>query len=328
MVPENLCDLHISAPDEKSFVNFHYRHLSILTGRVIDCLQSDKGPALSTVTSVDEQIDEITAQLPIGYVDLEQIKLCEHAKGKHARAFRLAHIHSLKAHLYMPLFLQGSHGDKQEYSRAACVRSARTLLEAYLLLYESDPATSRTDNSIKQSAPSALTAAVIVFLNLLGYGRNIAADAVQDRATDKIYAKELIERILVALESWSEDQPGSLSGQCHATLKDLVKSSRELHKGERREIAVPYFGRVTVDRREDASHPADSWLETSGRAASLLGSNVDSTATWPALYDDTFLSYSGPWIVQENDIEGLVDNIDGAAAFDWITEPDYGFCLY
>ena len=40
----------------------------------------------------------------------------------------------------MPLFLQGARGDKQEYSRMVCVRSARAFLEAYLLLHESNPA--------------------------------------------------------------------------------------------------------------------------------------------------------------------------------------------
>ncbi|GKZ73248.1 hypothetical protein AnigIFM50267_009928 [Aspergillus niger] len=67
----------------------------------------------------------------------------------------------------------------------------------------------------------------------------------------------LIKRIRIALDSWSENQPGSLSGQCHATLNELVESSPELHKGERRKIVVPYFGRVTGDRREGASQAAD-----------------------------------------------------------------------
>ncbi|OJZ89759.1 hypothetical protein ASPFODRAFT_30619 [Aspergillus luchuensis CBS 106.47] len=327
-VPENLCDLYIPPPEEESLVNFHYRHLSILTGRVIDCLQSDKSPTLSTVTGVDEKIDEITAHLPFGYLDLEQIRRCRDAKDRHTRAFRLAHVHSLKAQLYMPLFLQGAQGDKQEYSRMACVRSARTLLEAYLLLHESDPAAARTDNCIKQSAPSALTAAVIVFLNMLGYGRNDAAGAVQERAAEKVYDDGLIERTLIALNSWSEDQPGSLSGQCHATLKDLVKSSRGLHKGERREIVVPYFGRVTVDRKEGPSQAADPWLETSSGEGPLLESNADSIAAWPALYDDFYLTYSGPWTAQDDYVGGLVDNADAAAAFNWIAEPDHGFCQY
>lgn len=68
-VPENLCDLYIPHPDDDSFASFHYRHLSVLTGRVIDCLQSVRGPPLSTVGGVDEKIDEITAQLPAGYLD-------------------------------------------------------------------------------------------------------------------------------------------------------------------------------------------------------------------------------------------------------------------
>lgn len=95
------------------------------------------------VAEVDEQIDEITADLPVGYLDLEQIRLCRDARERHTRAFRLAHVHSSKAQLYMP------HDDKQEYSQMACVRSPRSFLEAYLLLYESDLTAARSDDSRK-----------------------------------------------------------------------------------------------------------------------------------------------------------------------------------
>ena len=107
-----------------------------------------------------------------------------------------------------------------------------------------------------------------------------------------------------------------------------MESSLGLHKGERRKIVVPYFGRVTVDCREGASQAADPWLETSGIAASWFGMIVDSVANWSALHDDICLSDSSPWTVQENHAERLVDNADAAAAFDCTTGPDYGFSQY
>ncbi|PWY88597.1 hypothetical protein BO94DRAFT_574647 [Aspergillus sclerotioniger CBS 115572] len=203
-----------------------------------------------------------------GYLDLKEITLCQKAKEKHTRAFCLAHVHNLKAHLYMPSFLQRSRDDRQEYSRIACVRSARILLEAYIFLYESDPAMTSTDNSIKQSGLSALTAAVIVCLNLLGYGTG-AVDPVSESGIDKDCDEGLINRIIVALRG------------------------RTLDKGECRDIVVPYFGMVTVDRRDHSLQgDADPWLQNpTGTTSSVL--NVDTTL--PALYDDIFLSYSGPW---------------------------------
>ncbi|KAK9344194.1 hypothetical protein V1522DRAFT_191127 [Lipomyces starkeyi] len=51
-VPENLCDLYIPPVDKNTLVNFHYRHLTVLTGRVIDCLQSINGPSLSAVIAI------------------------------------------------------------------------------------------------------------------------------------------------------------------------------------------------------------------------------------------------------------------------------------
>ncbi|KAE8398496.1 hypothetical protein BDV37DRAFT_263290 [Aspergillus pseudonomiae] len=167
-VPENLCDLYIPPLEETTPIKFHARHLSVLTGRFIDCLQINKEPTLSAVIRTDEQIDEVTSQLPAGYLDMEEISLCEDIPEKHARLYRLANIHQLKAHLYLPFFLQSSGTSGQAYGRASCVKSARSLLEAYLCLYESNPTIARIDNSVKLSGFSALTAAVIVFLHLLG----------------------------------------------------------------------------------------------------------------------------------------------------------------
>lgn len=119
-VPERLCDLYIPSVQETTPAEYHGRHLSILTGRVIDCLQSLQGPSLSAAIAIDEQIDRVTGHLPRGYVDLAQISICQDYKEKYTRAFRLAH---------------PGH-DRQGYGRTAYVSSARTLLEAYLMIYE------------------------------------------------------------------------------------------------------------------------------------------------------------------------------------------------
>ncbi|KAE8330251.1 hypothetical protein BDV39DRAFT_202437 [Aspergillus sergii] len=122
---------------------------------------------LSSVIRIDEQ-DEVTSQLPTGYLDMEQISLCQDIPERHLRLYRLADIHQLKAHLYLPFFLQSSGISGQQHGRPSCVKSARSLLEAYSCLYESDPTTARIDNNVKLSGFSTLTAAAILFLHLLG----------------------------------------------------------------------------------------------------------------------------------------------------------------
>ncbi|KAE8382677.1 hypothetical protein BDV26DRAFT_222625 [Aspergillus bertholletiae] len=296
-VPENLCDLYIPPVKEMTPITFHARHLCVLTGRVIDCLQINKVPTLSSVIRTDEQIDEVTSQLPAGYLDMEQISHCQDVHERHARLYRLTNIHQLKAHLYLPFFLQSSGTSGQEHGRASCVKNARSLLEAYLCLYESDPATARIDNSVKLTGFSALTAAVIVFLHLLG------RDALREKTSnpDPDWSDQsLINRTLSALEDCAEGQPSSLSGQCRTALEGLISSSQSLVKGASRQIAVPYFGIVTVNRRCDDNgmeREGGSWQDfpTSGDGSNPITTDADRYIL-PVSFDDLLFSYVGPWV--------------------------------
>ncbi|OGM50630.1 hypothetical protein ABOM_000741 [Aspergillus bombycis] len=316
-VPENLCDLYIPPLEETTPIKFHARHLAMLTGRVIDCLQAKKEPTLSAVIRTDEQIDEVTSQLPAGYLDMEQICLCEDVSERHARLYRLANIHQLKAHLYLPFFLQSSGISGQAHGRASCVKSARSLLEAYLYLYESDPTTARIDNSVKLSGFSALTAAAIVFLHLLG--RDTSRETPSKPDSDW-YDQSLISRTRSALKDCSEDQPSSLSGQCHTALDELVTSSQSLAKGTSQQIAVPYFGIVTVNRKcDDGVERADgTWQDIpTGLDAFGPGTTDADQCTLPVLFDDLLFSYVGPWVVP-NPIYSDLTTHQVDAWLDWI----------
>lgn len=57
-----------------------------------------------------------------------------------------------------------------------CVDSSRTLLEAFLVIYDDNLTRAAMDNNIKLTGFSAFTAAVTLFLNLLDCGRNTADD--------------------------------------------------------------------------------------------------------------------------------------------------------
>ncbi|KAB8229386.1 uncharacterized protein BDW43DRAFT_314964 [Aspergillus alliaceus] len=188
------------------------------------------------------------------------MSLCQNVNEKHARLYRLVNIHQLKAHLYLPFFLLSSGSRGQRHGRDCYVKSARALLEAYLYFYESDPATARISNSVKLSGFSALTAAVIVFLRLLG--RDTAREKILKR-NPTWYGQSLIHRTISALNDRSEGQPGSLPGQCHTALNELVRISQSLERGISRQIVMPYFGIVTIDRKCDngLQAPDSLWQE-------------------------------------------------------------------
>lgn len=289
-VPENLCDLYIPPMAETTPVEYHYRHMTLLTGRVIDYLQSVQGPSLATAIAIDEQIDEMTAHLPPGYVDLAQISVCQDAKEKYIRIFRVTQIHQLKSFLYLPLFLQptgDSQGhDRQGYARTACGGSARAVLEAFLEIYESNQSMASIDNGVKLTGFTALTAAVILFLSLIG---DLSGD-------HRRHYEGLIDRTNAALEGCSEGKPRSLCGQCHTTLEALVTSSRDVGKGAAvQKVAVPYFGFLSIGRRQHS--PAGEGLDQdeANTVPNDVAPDVDDNALDPSL-EDIFWSYQGPWM--------------------------------
>lgn len=148
-IPDNLCDLYIPPWAPESFVISHYRHMAVLTGRVIDCLQSINGqPSPSSIAAIVNQVDELNSHLPPGYLDLTQIRYCNDLKEKQVRIYRLLHVHQLQIYLYLPHFLQNHGGDALEHSRLVCVASARVLLEGFSEMYNADPAGASIDNSI------------------------------------------------------------------------------------------------------------------------------------------------------------------------------------
>lgn len=321
-VPEALCDLYIpSAPgvDGITAVDYHYRHLSILTGRVIDCLQSLQGPSLSSAVSVEERIDEVTGHLPPGYVDLSQLSICPNYKEKYTRAFRLANIHQLKAFLYLPFFLNSpahEHGyDRQGYGRTICVHSARTLLEAYLVLYESDPDATSIDNAFKLSSLTALTAAVIVFLDLIGE-RHTSQN--QDQRNGHGYDEALINRTITALRGCAAGMPGSLCGQCCTALETLLDNTRAVGRGrgrgerkEVRRIVVPYFGVVSIERKNGrgaaGTHDGNE-IAVTNEEVGFNGNGLD------LVLDDLLWAYQGPWM--GNDMGVLPEEANSYATFD------------
>ncbi|KAF2141489.1 uncharacterized protein K452DRAFT_210542, partial [Aplosporella prunicola CBS 121167] len=248
-VSENLCNLKIPPVDAIPPATFHYRHFAVLTGRVIDCLQSINGLSLSTVTHIQEQMDRITSQLPPGYIDLSQTITCSDDTEKYMRLMRISHVHQLKSLLHLPLFLrQDGDEDVREYSRKACVASSRVLLEAYLQIH----AGSLFVNGITANLESfaAFTSAVILFFHLLGYGQS-SFSKYQQRSSNESTVRndeQLIQRALEALKNGSTGRSALLCHCCYTALEALVTSTRALTEGGVRNVVLPFFGTVSVNR--------------------------------------------------------------------------------
>ncbi|KAF7585790.1 hypothetical protein BBP40_010083 [Aspergillus hancockii] len=245
-IPDNLCDIHIPPADADTTglgVVYH-RRLAVLTGRVIDCLQSPDNPSLSTIAAIDEQINAVVAQLPAECLDFAQISTCQNGTEKRARLLSIAHVHCLKTHLYLPISLQYHEYTGQGYGRSKCLQSSRILLEAFLQLYDDSPVRAILDTHIRFTVLSSFTAAVILFLNLLDGGPSIAFER-----TNSLHGQpdgSLIARTINAFEESSSGQPTSIYGQCYASLVGLLAACRQVRGSEPRQLIIPYFGVVSV----------------------------------------------------------------------------------
>ncbi|OQD61439.1 hypothetical protein PENPOL_c017G01112 [Penicillium polonicum] len=313
-VADHVCYLSIPPANQSTPVIFHHRHMVLLTGQVIDCLQSPAGYSFSTVVSVDEEIDKVTTQLPLHYLSMPHIAACLDADEKSARLYRITEIFQLKTFLYLPLFLQQCDRHKEliqnqnsRHGRNACLSSAQSLLEGYLALYDMQPNTAVVDNSIKLTSFTALAAAVVLFLNLLA-SAHPTTEPIADPTSPLTLETDtmLINRTVAAFKACSEGEPQSLCGQCYTALKELISCSQILGKGESRKITVPCFGLVEITREKHVPLHSLGTFEDGGvvQTDSMVNSTAagfvfdelhDEAFSSLTVTDDIFFAYHGPW---------------------------------
>ena len=159
-----------------------------------------------------------------------------------------------------------------------------------------DPTPGIMDNSMELTSFTALTAAVVLFLNLLA-----DSDPIMETMADS-----------------TSESAWSLCGQCHAALAELNSCSQTLGRGESREIRVPYFGAVEITRKEENNSssslkipPNDRVVQTTSTMANpaqtSLASDEHGNDVFPSLTvaDDVFFSYHGS--LGESSTEAMLD---------------------
>ena len=246
MVPDHFCDLEISpvGPEmpEEMFLD---RRLAIITGRVIDCLQGIGGPSLSAVFEIEQQILDVTSQMPDKYLDIANIRECQDKMEKHTRLYRLIQVCLLRSYTHLPLFLRSANHSRYEFSRRGCVDDARRLLEAFLLVFDVEPEAAGNGSVLNFNA---FIAAVVVLLGLLGYGRPTGAEIMcplQQNGEDW----QVLYRTMEVLKYGETGISGALCNQCYTALVSLTEIAKALQGEETREVMLPYFGTILISRR-------------------------------------------------------------------------------
>ncbi|KAK7606993.1 hypothetical protein BKA81DRAFT_408717 [Phyllosticta paracitricarpa] len=264
------CDLSIVPSDsEGEDLKESTGKLAVLAGKVIDRTQGVGDLSFASALELDDELDAITSNLP-EYCD-EEVPLsgsspdCKRMITMRERLLVQICSHQLRMYLHLPFMLKLASSSssptgcsKFEYSRTACFGASRKLLEFYKAL--------RTSNGqplyeCKVIDFVGFTAAVLLFLGLLGYRRlesktgDAHAQAVQDESDWRI-----IEITMDIFQRASTERGGKVAAQSLRVLQQLSKvrnltmSGEDINYYER--VAIPYFGTISVQRGKQFHHVA------------------------------------------------------------------------
>ncbi|KAK6423831.1 hypothetical protein LTR81_003557 [Elasticomyces elasticus] len=278
-IPDHLTDLSIASVDELGASTFLYRHLAVLTGRVVDCISGAKGPSFSAVIQVEEQMESVLLQLPDGFLEIESIRSCPQADEQMMRLYRSVHYHQLRAYLHISFFLRTGSSERYDYGRRSCVGDSRQLVEAYVEIFDIDHAAA-SDGSILNL--TAFTATVVILMSALGYDRQYG-QTINTQLTDKDDWR-LIYRVLDALKYGEQGIAGALCRQCHNALDTLIRCARTNAEGDEASVVLPYFGTVTFKRRVTAGPSTPAYL--------VNGPSASHSQFPSAVYDDLYTNGS------------------------------------
>ncbi|KAK8237439.1 hypothetical protein IWZ00DRAFT_445483 [Phyllosticta capitalensis] len=272
-ISDSHCDLTMLPTDgEGDELREATGKLAVLAGKVIDRTQSVGDLSFSSALELDDELDAITSDLPENWNETElplsgSSPDCQ--KLVNVRERFLMHIcaHQLRMYLHLPFMLKLASSSssptgcsKFEYSRTACFGASRRLLEVYRAL--------RTGNGqplyeCKVIDFVGFTAAVLLFLGLLGYRRldsktgDASAQAAQDENDWRI-----IEITMDIFQRASTERGGKVAEQSLRVLQQLSKvrnmtmSGEDISYSER--VAIPYFGTISVQRGKKFHHVAKS----------------------------------------------------------------------
>lgn len=244
-LPDHICDLTIPTSPTDDPGDYLYKRLGIITGKVIDCLQSIKGAHLSATIKVEEEMEVARSQLPSGYLDLNDIRMCTNLSEKYTRLYRVVHFHQLRAYVHLPLFFRSEEEPRYDFSRRTVVEDSTKLLEAYVEIFETDPIMSSNGTVLNFTA---FTAAVVLLLDLVGYGARDEPGS-RPRSATRDHEVHLVHRTLDAIKAGSETKiSGLLCRKCYESLQYLLRSACNVEcSGDR--FVLPYFGVITMIKK-------------------------------------------------------------------------------
>lgn len=351
-ISDKFCNTTIPSINTISTGTWLYRQLGLLTGQVIDCLQNVKGPTLAAVLQIEEEMDEIKAQLPSGYLDLSEIRNCPDLADKYTRLYRLVHFHQLRAHVHLPFLLRSATQERYKFTRESCTNDSRLLLEAFLEIFDTDPSVAAYGTVLNFTA---FVAAVILLMGVTCYRDSKAIETPSTRSqidTDW----RILYRVLDAIKHGGATRAaGLICRKCYTALEQLVSSAHSTNENEPpKRVVLPYFGTLIISRPPAQQTPSQStgasvestqpsiplnqsdWISDAHQPvtnAQTTPFNVSMdglamSSNMPMYYDQNMapgisLAYNGPFL-PEGDLAGYGLQAVTGSGFGWFDEFDMG----
>lgn len=293
-ISEEFCDVIIQPMETISPGTWLYRQLGLLTGLVIDCMQNVKGPTWASVLRVEERMDDIKAQLPVKYLDLDDIRACIDLSDKYTRLYRLIHWHQLRAHIHLPFLLRSGTQERYKFNRESCIEDCRRLLEGYLEVFDTDPTVAAFGTVLNFTA---FVAAVIVLMSLACYQQVPQMQAEKDW--------RMLFRVMDAIKhGGTTDIAGLICRKSYTALEQLLSSAVSTDESEiPKRVILPYFGTLFITKpvsRSMSNRAVDQSNQPMQTATTTEHQKDRATSTMTASASDMAFNLNGPAAVNTN----------------------------
>jgi hypothetical protein len=223
--------------------------LAIVAGKVLDRVQSSKDLTFTSLLSVDQEITRLGSQMLPEFWQLEHVAPLDFAAGVRWMDKSIGQIMYFQTRmvLHLPYLLRSVTSPGFEYSREACVESAREVLRIFQKIRS---ASNSCHNKVKGVDFIALIASTTIVMGLIGGIRPNSQqyDNIRQRQLDQ-QDWDLLEDTLQTYRRAETQAFGRIASQARRVLERLTEFRDPRHKpDETAKIVIPFFGTITVQR--------------------------------------------------------------------------------
>lgn len=243
--------------DQSTFM----RHCAVFAGKVIDLNQSVQVSNYSAAQKLDQDMNAFANKMSPEYWHIDPLPKSADTNSTlewQDRILGQICFHQTRVYLHMPFMLKSTTNPQYDHSRQVCFGAAREMLRLYHVL--------RADGTPIYECKAidfvGFTAAIVIVLGLLGYGRLAQNHDPQSDERDW----NLVEHSTEIFKKASTEPGGKVAEQSYKALQTLSAvrnysiegASQESDPNDHAKIAIPFFGTITIKRGERFKHISPS----------------------------------------------------------------------